>query len=120
MKKKIIEIAVDDMTFTMPDAKEQMGHDDSLPFGGTLHLNGKPMATCYNDGWGGEAYYNPLNDEAIKKLERVKERLKDYVLVEADNERNRWALDLPFLMDTLACCQLGQFELPDRIEKKAE
>lgn len=119
--KKIIEIAVDDMKFTIPDAKEQRGHDDSLPFGGTLHLNGKPIANCYNDGWGGEAFYEPLTTDAYKILADAKEKIAKYDFVGSMNGKDyRWTLTLPFLIDELACCQLGQFELPDKIVKKAE
>lgn len=45
---------VDSLVFTMIDCHEVAGHDDTLPYEGTLVVNGTPMYHCFNDGWGGE------------------------------------------------------------------
>lgn len=48
--------------FTLKDCKEVVGHDDSLPYVGTLYIDGKQVCTLYNTGWGGETDITQIID----------------------------------------------------------
>ena len=54
-------IQCDKNKFTLSDFKEQVGHDDSLPYTAILCYNGKKVCSCLNDGWGGETELRPLD-----------------------------------------------------------
>lgn len=85
----------DDYTFELRGYKKVIGHDDSLPFNASLYINNKKVATCYNDGWGGEAVveviekYRGLYDRAIEALKR--------------HEPDEWYQRINNLVDMLAC-----------------
>lgn len=49
--------------------KEQVGHDDSIPYSADVYFNNEPLGTIYNDGWGGQSIFkiHPKSLEIIKE-----------------------------------------------------
>ena len=90
-----LKIKIGVYTFELKNFKEVYGHDDSLPFTAILYVNGKRIATCSNDGWGGEAFVQPLNG-CRERLERIENEVKD-------EKYDGFDARLPFLIDCLAC-----------------
>lgn len=74
------------------------GHDDSLPFTAELWVNHKPIAQCFNDGWGGECQItpNPTNIELYNKVKAIVEKTNNYL----DNAK--WFYTIPNLADLMA------------------
>lgn len=71
-------IKVGDYTFTMKRFRIIPGHDDSLPYMGTLCINNKPFAVCGNDGWGGPSSINVIRKSDINKVSELDEMLNEY------------------------------------------
>lgn len=52
---------------TLKNCKEQIGHDDSLPYSARLFIDGKIVCSLYNDGWGGETFITQVVDTELLK-----------------------------------------------------
>lgn len=86
--------------FTLKDFKEQIGHDDSLPYVAYLCVDKIPIARCFNDGWGGTTELSPITSQRALFDE-----------MEAFVQTYHWSLGksfkfdvkLDFIADTLAC-----------------
>ena len=63
-------IKVGKLKFTMKDFKRVDGHDDTLPYSAILCVDKKPLAHCYNDGYGGETNIEYINEE-VKEIENT-------------------------------------------------
>lgn len=60
--------------FTLKSVKEQVGHDDTLPYAAMLYINNKKVAIVFNDGWGGETQYSQIFENDL--LEKAEEAIK--------------------------------------------
>lgn len=89
-----IDVIIGDYKFELKSFKKVCGHDDSLPFVGKLYVNGKCIAECSNDGWGGDANIYP-NDKNINLYNKVKEYIKD-------KKYDGFDAELPYIADSLA------------------
>lgn len=107
-RKKIYKVEVDGITFTMPNAVEVFGHDDTLPYNGTLYADGVPIADFWNDGWGGNSEYS-IKDGMEEKFNEIKERITNYSVVGTDGYMPL-PLTMDFLADICAYCQIDKFE----------
>lgn len=76
--------------------KKIIGHDDTLPFVAELWANGKHIANCHNDGWGGDTATIPTNIELFNEVAKVVCSTKG-----AFNEAD-WNYTMPILADELA------------------
>jgi hypothetical protein len=75
---QIVECKVNEnLTIIVKNARKVYGHDDSLPFNAEVdvRIDGKtkPLATAWNDGWGGETNVDalPLKNDLLKSVEEV-------------------------------------------------
>ena len=59
------------------------GHNDSTPYVGKLYIDGKHIANCENDGWGGPDNIQPISKEARIILNRAEEYAKTLPSVES-------------------------------------
>ena len=63
-------IKVGKLKFTMKDFKRVDGHDDTLSYSAILCVDKKPLARCYNDGYGGQTEINYISDD-INEVEKI-------------------------------------------------
>lgn len=84
--------------FSMINFREINGHVDSLPYEGTLCINGKPFVDCYNDGCGGLTDFSiidkELYQEALDSIVGETEYVKEY--------NYTLYIDLYYVADSLA------------------
>ena len=69
-----------DLWICLAHLRENMGHDDSLPYQADIYLMDKKatpgrkkinfvkVGEIWNDGWGGDSTLHSLNDEAIQRF----------------------------------------------------
>ena len=86
--------------YTLSNCREIDGHDDSLPYAAKLCLNGKPVCSCFNDGWGGMTELKPLDIASRAILSSMRIKLKQY---KWSCGKTEFPFDLEFVADTLAC-----------------
>lgn len=55
----------------MRNFREIEGHDDSLPYKAELFVNGKKIAECHNDGWGGDTMITPIDINLFNQVAEV-------------------------------------------------
>ena len=64
------KIEIGGHTISLKSVKEQVGHDDSLPYAAILYIDNKKVAIIFNDGWGGETQYSQIfNNTLLEKAE---------------------------------------------------
>ena len=89
---------------------EQVGHDDSLPYGAEVWINDCPCGTAFNDGWGGESVFNSNGhyDNLVEAL--GEEVLKYRAFFDIPDGAKNFQLTLPLLFDLMAywCCVCGK------------
>lgn len=76
--------------------KEVYGHDDSFPYIAELWANGKHIADCHNDGWGGETLITAIDLPMFMEVSSIVCATKG-----AFNEKD-WNYTMPILADELA------------------
>ena len=86
--------------FTLQEFQLQHGHDDSLPYYAKLCLNGKPICTCLNDGWGGQTDLRPLDNQMREVMTSMEIALSKFKWSFGGIE---FPLSIDFIADTLAC-----------------
>lgn len=98
MKTNATTMTFKGKTFSLINFRETMGHDDSLPYEGTLCIDGKPFADCWNDGWGGLTNFSiidkELYQEALDAVDGETEYVKEY--------NYTLHIDLYYVADSLA------------------
>jgi len=115
---QILCVLSDKLTIGMTSIRENMGHDDSLPYQAEVFILDKEnnpdgsmafqkMGEIWNDGWGGDSNFT-LTDQ--------RERFKDYLkeVTELCNQHKMYWDGKPFgsyeltdLLDIMAECYLG-------------
>ena len=91
--------------YTLKDCKLVPGHDDTLPYTAKLCLNGRPICSCFNDGWGGVTEIKPLEIKSQAIMSSMRLKLAQYKWVYANTE---FPLELEFVADTLACGSISK------------
>lgn len=82
------------MNIELRSVKLVHGHDDSIPYVGKLYIDGKHIANCENDGWGGSDNIQPISKEARVILNRAEEYAKTLPAVESFGMKLDMSLDL--------------------------
>ncbi len=59
------------MDIQLKNVRLVRGHDDSTPYVGSLYVDGKKIAECSNDGWGGPDMIHAISKEAQLVLRKV-------------------------------------------------
>jgi hypothetical protein len=118
-EKKFKEIIVSDdthkVTFTLKNYHRVKGHDDTLPYEATLCANGVKVATCFNDGWGGETNVDIILTSKAPLLDTIDSVLKDATLTfEYNGEKHTFPLKLNDIADMLAY----DMEIYQEVKKK--
>ncbi len=85
--------------YTLKECRLIEGHDDTLPYTAKLCLNGKPVCSCFNDGWGGVTEIKPLDIRSKAILSSMCLKVGQYKLSCNGTE---FPLDVEFIADTLA------------------
>ena len=70
-------VQCDKNKFTIRDFKLQEWHDDSLPYTAILCNNGKPLCSCFNDGYGGTTSITPLDAMSKAIMTSISLKLKE-------------------------------------------
>lgn len=96
MGANIIKVGKD--KFTMRNYADLVGHDDSLPYIGTLCLNNVPLCDCANSGWGEETRLT-FRECSGFDLDVIKDSLKRY---KWKFRGDLFELELNFIADILA------------------
>lgn len=104
---------IDSMQFgktivTLKKIKEQVGHDDSLPFAAELYINDVYVGITYNDGWGADAIVEGRTSKTLSK-----EKL-DEILKKADEEISLYdakykEYTLPYATINQVCDEIASF-----------
>ena len=56
---------------SLKSVKEQVGHDDTLPYAAILYIDNKKVAIIFNDGWGGDTQYSQIfNNDLLQQAEK--------------------------------------------------
>lgn len=89
------------------------GHDDSLPFTGDMYINNQKVASCYNNGWGGECniHVMPESMELFKEAERVVEST-----IWFDENNNYYNMSTPTYYNMPALVDEMANEMAEKIE----
>lgn len=78
------------------------GHDDSLPYKANLYFKKKKIALLHNDGWGGDTYITPTDDESAELLKQLNVWVDtNYAFEFEDNKGviNQYPLDMGYILD---------------------
>lgn len=110
-KEKTITCKVnEELTITLKNVTEVMGHDDSLPFNADLyirnakHKRSKLVARCWNDGWGGETNIDTILPEDRETVANTNDFLKNTYECPFVVAGKKYAIDmtLEFLVSIMA------------------
>lgn len=64
-------ITIGGHNISLKSVKEQIGHDDTLPYSAILYIDKKKVAIIFNDGWGGETQYSQIfNNDLLEQAEK--------------------------------------------------
>ena len=100
IRQNQVTIILGDYVFEMKCFKIIKGHDDSLPFQGKLYVNGRHIADCVNNGWGGAC-----DLQKVDKNRELFDKMYAYVrqFVEFTFKDTTINYTLSSLADSLAC-----------------
>lgn len=89
-------ITLGEYTFTLKNFRRVSGHDDSLPYTATIYVNGKRTFKAFNDGWGGETNFLPVDKAGVSE-----QTINDYL----DGDKFPWCTyaDVTLYYNRLAC-----------------
>ena len=91
-------------TISLKNVEQRYGHDDSLPFQGDLYLNNVMIATCWNDGWGGETNIDAVNGSAAGTINIIDDYLRtNYKMhFKYDGKDHDFPVGLDYVIDVMA------------------
>ena len=97
----IIKCGMSGSKFTMTNYMQVNGHDDSLSYQAVLCMDGEPVCSCFNDGWGGETLLTPTDS---KKFELAKSKINGFkwMLRYGGCSKSKFDVTLEFIADILA------------------
>lgn len=116
-KIQIITPLRKELVIGLTNCRENMGHDDSLPYQAEICVALKPdcsdfrkIGTVVNDGWGGMSEIRiDRTDENKKLLDEISEACKEHEMY-FDGKKSSLKFNLPTTLDCMAeyVCEYGK------------
>lgn len=104
-------------TIALKDCKEQIGHDDSIPYAARLFIDNKLVCTIYNDGWGGETNITQLVNAEL--LEKVNKDIKGLPFVIYPWDENTYPdIKIDSVLDVADCIAEVCLNIKDAFKRK--
>ena len=94
------------LSITLMNVREVMGHDDSLPFNAEVYVRKDNsilthIANAWNHGWGGETNIDAISKDTKPIIDDLEAVVKTFIV---DLGKYSFPANLPLVIELLACC----------------